>query len=315
MRRVIVVGSANTDLTVKVDALPRPGETVVGHELMVSYGGKGANQALAALRAGAEVGLLAKIGTDPYGELLYNHLVRSGFEREGLIRDQDTAGGLALIAVDRGGNNQIVVVPGSNGRFVKEDLRSLESFARDGSLLLTQLEIPLPTVEYALRLARRLGMKTILDPAPACPIPPGLYPLIDILTPNETEAGGLTGMLVETPSQAEKAAKVLVSRGCPMVIVTLGAQGVLVGRAEGIEFYPALRVDAVDTVGAGDAFNGALAAALAAGRSFSRAIAFANAAGALSTTRRGAQESLPTEEEIERFLQGRGREEQGGGRV
>jgi ribokinase len=302
MSRVIVVGSANTDLTVKAQCLPRSGETVTGDELMVSYGGKGANQALAALKAGAEVTFLAKIGTDPYGNLLYDHLVRSGLAPEGLIRDPREPAGLALIAVDKTGNNQIMVIPGSNGRFMVEDFRPLEPLLQTGSLFLIQLEIPLPTVEYALRLARSRGMTTILDPAPVCPLPPAVYSAVDILTPNEIEAGSLTDMVVHTPSQAEKAASVLISRGCQMVIVTLGARGALLSRAEGVEFFAALPTSPVDTVAAGDAFNGGLAAALASSKPLSQAIRFASAAGALSTTRRGAQESLPTRREIEHLL-------------
>jgi len=306
MSRVIVVGSANTDLTVKADRLPRSGETVFGDELMVSHGGKGANQALAALRAGAEVNLLAKIGTDAYGNLLYDHLIRSGLAPGGLLRDRVKPAGLALIAIDREGANQIIAIPGSNGHFTVDDLCSLEPCLETGSFLLTQLEIPIPTVEYALRLAKTRGMTTILDPAPVYPIPGTVYSSVDILTPNEREAGSLTEMVVQTPSEAEKAALVLLSRGCRTVIVTLGARGALLCHAEGVEFFPAFPVCSVDSVAAGDAFNGALAAALVRGESLAKAIRFANAAGALATTRRGAQESLPTRREIMRLLQEKG---------
>lgn len=302
MSKVIVVGSANTDLTVRAESLPRSGETVIADEFMISYGGKGANQALAALKAGAAVNFLAKIGTDAYGNLLYDRLVRSGLDPEGLLRDRTEPAGLALIAIDKAGNNQIIVIPGSNRHFMVEDLRPLEHLLLAGSLFLTQLEIPLPTVEYALRLAKTRGMTTILDPAPVSPLPFQVYSLIDILTPNEIEVSSLTEMVIETPSEAEKAASVLLSRGCRMVIITLGAQGSLFSHAKGVEFFPAFPTCSVDTVAAGDAFNGALAAALAAGKSLPESIRFANAAGALSTTRRGAQESLPTKKEIEHLL-------------
>jgi ribokinase len=302
MLKVIVVGSANTDLTVRAERLPRPGETITGDEFMVSYGGKGANQALAALKAGAPVTLFAKIGTDAYGNLLYDHLVESGLPREGLLRDRQAIGGLALIAIDRAGSNQIIIIPGSNGRFLVEDLQSLEPLLEAGSPLLTQLEVPIPTVEYVLRLAKNRGMTTILDPAPVAPLSPSTYASVDILTPNEIEAASLTGMQVKSPSEAEKAASVLLSRGCRVVIITLGSQGALLSHAEGFQFFPPLPVASVDTVAAGDAFNGALAAALAAGQSLHEAVRFANAAGALSTTKRGAQESLPEKEEIEELL-------------
>jgi ribokinase len=302
--RVIVVGGANTDLTVKASHLPRSGETVFGDEFAVSYGGKGANQALAALKAGAPVAFLARIGTDTYGKRLYDHLVRSGLPPEGLVRDSDHPAGLALIALDREGNNQIIVVPGSNNRLNVEDLRSCEPLMREGSLLLTQLEIPFSTVKHALRLAKDHGMTTILDPAPARSLPETIYAMVDILTPNEIEAGSLTGIPVNMPSDAEKAASVLRSRGCASVIVTMGSQGALLSWAEGVRFFPAIHVVSIDTVAAGDAFNGALAAALAEGRVLSEAVHFATAAGALSTTKRGAQESLPTRQDIEGVLNG-----------
>ena len=304
MSRVIVVGGANTDLTVKASHLPRSGETVFGDEFAVSYGGKGANQALAALKAGAPVAFLARIGTDTYGKRLYDHLVRSGLPPEGLVRDSDHPAGLALIALDREGNNQIIVVPGSNNRLNVEDLRSCEPLMREGSLLLTQLEIPFPTVKHALRLAKDHGMTTILDPAPARSLPETIYGMVDILTPNEIEAGSLTGIPVNTPSDAEKAASVLRSRGCASVIITMGSQGALLSWAEEVRFFPAFHVVSIDTVAAGDAFNGALAAALAEGRVLSEALSFAMAAGALSTTKRGAQESLPTRKDIEGVLDG-----------
>ncbi|RMF87841.1 MAG: ribokinase [Nitrospinota bacterium] len=299
---IVVLGSANTDLTVKADRLPRPGETVTGGEFMVSYGGKGANQALAALKVGATVHLLAKIGTDAYGNLLYEHLIRSGLPPEGLVRDPEAPAGVALIAIDREGNNQIIVAPGSNWRFSVQDLQALTLFPAGTSLLLTQLEIPLPTVEQGLRLARAQGITTILNPAPATPLPSSIYPLVDILTPNEREAGDLAGMEVTGLEEAERAAAVLQSRGCRQVIVTLGAQGALLYSGGRGEHFPAFPVQAIDTVAAGDAFNGALAAALAMHRPLSEAIRFANAAGALSTTQRGAQESLPAREAIEQLM-------------
>jgi ribokinase len=302
MSSVIVIGSANTDLTVKADRLPRPGETLFGDEFMVSYGGKGANQALAALNAGASVTLVARIGTDTYGNRLFKHLVRSGLPPEGLLRDSDHPAGLALIALDKAGNNQIIVVPGSNSRLSVDDVRSLEPVWKGGSVFLTQLESPLQTVEFALRLARGHGMTTILDPAPAGSLPEAMYRLIDILTPNDVEAGSLSGVMVKDLSDAEKAASILRSKGCAVVIVTMGARGALLSSAEGVRLFPAMTVWSIDTVAAGDAFNGALTAVLAEGRMLSEAVRFATAAAALSTTKRGAQESLPTRKEIDKVL-------------
>jgi len=303
MSRVIVVGSANTDLTIKADRLPRPGETITGGEFMVSYGGKGANQALAALKAGAFVTFMAKIGMDNYGNLLFDHLLGSGCHSEGLLRDPEAPAGVALIAVDNTGKNQIVVASGSNGRFTVADIRSLEHLLVHGAFLLTQLEIPTSTVEYSLRLAKSRGMTTILNPAPFAPLSPEIYPFIDILTPNEREAGDLAGLDVTTIDKASKASSILRSRGCHTVIITLGEQGALLNLEGGIEHFPALPVQSIDSVAAGDAFNGVLAAALGTGKPISQAVPFANAAGALCTTKRGAQESLPTKGEIEQLLQ------------
>jgi ribokinase len=302
MSRVVIVGSANTDLPARADRLPRPGETVTDGEFMVSFGGKGANQALAALKAGAEVTLLAKIGQDTYGNLLHNHLVKAGIGRRGLLRDPEVPAGVALIAVDQAGNNQIVVAPGSNKRFTVEDLRVLEPLLQGGAIFLAQMEIPLPTIQYALKSAKSQGMTTILNPAPFVPLSSECYSFIDVLTPNEREASDLTGIEVTGLDEAKKAASVLRSRGCPTVIITLGAQGSLLCQEETILVFPSFPVHAIDSVAAGDAFNGALAAALSERQSLREAVRFANAAGALCTTKRGAQESLPTRREIEQLM-------------
>jgi len=302
MSKIIVIGSANTDFTVRVDRLPRPGETVAGGEFMVSFGGKGANQALAALKSGAGVLFLAKIGTDDLGERLCRHLVQSGIPEEGLLRDTRTPAGIALIAVDSGGRNQIVVASGSNARFSASDLHPLKPRLKGAALLLAQLEIPIETVQEALRLAKADGAATILNPAPFAPLPKGIYRAVDILTPNEGEAAALTGIPVDGLSGAAEAAAALHARGCPTVILTLGGQGAFLSHRGKTTHFPAFPVKPVDSVAAGDAFNGALAAALAEGAPIEDAIRFANAAGALSTLKRGAQESLPARQEIETLL-------------
>ena len=299
MLKLAVIGSANTDLTVSASRLPRPGETVSSGKFRVSYGGKGANQALAALnqalaalRAGCPTTLLTKIGRDPYGDLLYDHLVQSGLDPIGLLRDAEEPAGVALIALDREGNNQIVVAPGSNHRLTPVDLEASKNLWTDADLLLVQMEIPQETVECALDLAKRQQMTTILNPAPAAPLNAQTYSQVDILTPNEREASDLTGLEVQTVEDARRAAASLRSRGCRVVIITLGKDGALLSSEAGEEHFPALPVESIDSVAAGDAFNGALAAALSFGSTVPEAIKFANSAGALSTTRRGAQESL-----------------------
>lgn len=314
--QVVVIGSANLDLTVTVSRLPREGETILGGDLLLSNGGKGANQAVAALKAGAEVRFLAKVGRDPFGDRIYRDLVGAGLTADGLLRDESAPTGVALIVVDRQGRNQIAVAPGSNQLLLPAVIEQHEPFLAHGTVMLVQLEIPIVTVERALQFAKAHGMTTILNPAPASPLSDELLRQIDLLTPNETEAEALTGIAVSNLSSAAAAAKALLLRGPQVVIVTLGAQGALLCTASVARHLPAIPVEAVDTTAAGDAFNGALAAALAgkphtealrAGRlrALEDAVRFANAAGTLTAIKRGAQESLPTKTEIERLLTGR----------
>ncbi len=307
MQAVVVIGSANLDLTVAVERLPREGETVLGGELLLADGGKGANQAVAALRAGAQVRFLANLGRDPFGDRIYRDLVAAGLPAEGLLRDDSAPTGVALIVVDRRGRNQIAVAPGTNQALLPELIDRNEGFLAAGTLMLLQLEIPIATVERALRCAKARGMTTILNPAPAHSVSENLLRHVDILTPNETEAKALTGIEVCDPGSAEEAARALLTRGPRAIIVTLGALGALLRTESLVRYLPALPVSVIDTTAAGDAFNGALAAALASrqpldalrdGPFLEDAARFANAAGALATTKRGAQESLPTRDEI-----------------
>lgn len=313
-RQVVVIGSANLDVTVTASRLPQEGETVLGGELRLSNGGKGANQAVAALRAGAEARLLAKIGRDPFGDRIYRDLVAAGLPADGLLRDESAPTGVALIVIDRQGRNQIAVAPGSNRLLLPEVITQHEPFLTHGTVMLVQLEIPTVTVERALQFAKTHGMTTILNPAPAFPLSDDMLRHIDLLTPNETEAEVLTGIAVSDPPSAEAAAKALLLRGPRAIIVTLGAQGALLYTGSVARHLPAIPVEAVDTTAAGDAFNGALAAAVA-GESqadaldtdrlrvlLEDAVRFANAAGALAATKRGAQESLPTKVDIETLL-------------
>ncbi len=292
MSAVVVVGSANVDFTAEVDRLPRPGETILGRDLLISFGGKGANQAVAAQRAGAEVSFIGKVGGDRHGEQIRKHLEAVGINGSGLISDATCNTGVAFILVEPDGGNQIVVVPGCNYRLTPEELESRD-FLLSGAILLLQLETPLETILSALRRGKQKGMRTILNPAPATPLSPEYFPLVDLLTPNETEASTLTGIPVDERIGAEKAGARLLEMGCGDVIITLGAQGSLWVGKDGAQHFPSFSVRAVDSTAAGDAFNGALAAALAEERALEEAIPFANAAGALATMRRGAQESLP----------------------
>jgi ribokinase len=299
---ILVIGSANVDFTVKVERLPQVGETVSGGDFLLSYGGKGANQALAAHLAGAPVFMIAKLGRDANGELLYQQLVASGLNAQGLLRDAELSSGVALIMVDAQGHNLIATAPGSNRRLTVADIQALEADAFAGGILLTQLETPLETVEYGLSRAQEAGMTTILNPAPARLLSQDFLALPHIITPNETEASLLSGVAVTNLDTARHAGERLLASGCRTVIITLGVQGSLLVRRGEVRHFPAFPVTPIDTTAAGDAFNGVLAAALLEGRGLAEAIVRANAAGALCVTKRGAQEALPSRQEIEALL-------------
>ena len=293
---ILVVGSSNIDLVASVDRLPSRGETVLGYRFAQSFGGKGANQAVAAARAGAEVAFLSKLGADANGRLIEQHLAAQGLSRPILLRDAEFPTGVAMILVDHSGENQIAVVPGSNGRLTPADLRQHRELIAGARVLLLQMEIPRETVFEALRLGRECGLTTILNPAPAAPLPSDLLRLVDILTPNESEAQVLTGS-----TDPAEAARILTDRGVGTVVVTCGANGAFLTTGNDVTHIPGFLVETIDSTGAGDAFNGALACAVAEGVPLKSAIERANAAGALATTGRGAQESMPTKDDIEQL--------------
>ena len=293
---ILVVGSSNIDLVASVDRLPSRGETVLGYRFAQSFGGKGANQAVAAARAGAEVAFLSKLGADANGRLIEQHLAAQGLSRPILLRDAEFPTGVAMILVDLSGENQIAVVPGSNGRLTPADLRQHRELIAGARVLLLQMEIPRETVFEALRLGRECGLTTILNPAPAAPLPSDLLRLVDILTPNESEAQVLTGS-----TDPAEAARILTDRGVGTVVVTCGANGAFLATGNDVTHIPGFLVETIDSTGAGDAFNGALACAVAEGVPIKSAIVRANAAGALATTGRGAQESMPTKDDIEQL--------------
>ncbi|MGH7394353.1 MAG: ribokinase, partial [Candidatus Methylomirabilales bacterium] len=269
---VVVVGSANLDYTVRVSRLPEPGETVLGGGLLTSHGGKGANQAVAARRAGAAVTFIGKRGADGPGEAIARRLAEEGINTEGLLTDPGAPTGVAFIAVDPAGQNQIVVAPGANAALTVEDLLACRPLLKGGRVLLTQLETPIATVQEALTAGQAFGMATVLNPAPAAPWAPELFRAVDLLVPNEQEAALLADQPVRSVAEAEAAAARLLSFGCKAVLVTLGSQGALLLRPGGARHFPAFPVEAVDATAAGDAFCGALAAALAEGRALEEAV-------------------------------------------
>jgi ribokinase len=298
--RVTVVGSSNTDLIVRVERLPRPGETILGGEFLTAPGGKGANQAVAAARLGGEVTFIARVGLDSFGDESVENFKRDGIITDYVFRDPDSPSGVALIFVGPDGRNMIVVAPGANGRLSPDNIRSSKKAIASADVLLTQFEIPLDTVSEAISIAFSSGVPVILNPAPAMEVKDELLRMVTFLTPNETEASILSGIEVREMGSAEKAAKELLRRGVENVIVTLGEEGAVYVREDESRHIPAFKVQAVDTTAAGDVFNGAFACAIASGRSPIDAIRFANKAAAISVTRMGAQPSIPTLEEVNR---------------
>jgi ribokinase len=300
--RVLVVGSANVDFVVAVPRLPAPGETVSEGTLLVNRGGKGANQAVAARRLGAEVRLIGCVGSDPSGESIRTVLEDEGIGIAGLMSATEAATGTALIVVDVEGRNQIAVAPGANRRLTVDDVRAREDDVRWAHVVIGSLEVPLATVREAFSIARRHGATTILNPAPVPATPIDFWPLVDYLTPNAGEAERLSGVPVRDQPSAARAASVLRERGVGTVIVTLGGDGALLVTADGVGHVPAFAVTAIDTTAAGDAFNAGLATGLAEGRPLTAAARFASAVAALVCTRRGAQDSLPTRPSVDQLL-------------
>lgn len=298
---IVVLGSSNTDMILRVPRIPRPGETVLGGRFATAAGGKGANQATAAARAGGQVSLIARVGSDSLGDQAVAGFRREGIAVDHVLRDPDEPSGVALIFVEESGENSIAVASGANARLLPVDVESAGEEIAAASILLMQLETPLETVEAAARIAREADTAVILDPAPARELPDALLRDVSILTPNQGEAEHLTGVAVTDLPSAEEAAQRLRERGVGEVIVTLGAQGAVWVAPHGTEFVPGHAVAVVDATGAGDVFNGCLAAALARRRPRREAIEYANAAAALSVTREGAQPAAPERDEIDAF--------------
>lgn len=303
--KILVVGSLNMDLVAFAPRIPVPGETLTGHTFLSVPGGKGANQAFAAARLGADVAMLGRVGADDLGRQLRENLSGAGCDVRGVMTTADTTTGIALIFVADSGQNSIVIVAGANGKLSPEDVAAMSSRFDGVAQVLLQLESPIATVVAAAQAARRAGARVILDPAPApsSALPAELLAHVDILTPNETEAAILTGAAPRrmNPEEAIEVGRLLRSMGPGTVIVKLGEQGVALITAEGSQVLQAPSVAAVDSTAAGDIFNAALAAALSDGGEIAAACRFANRAAALSVTRRGAQSSAPSRAEVDAF--------------
>ena len=300
---IVVVGSVNTDMVVKSQRIPAVGETVTGGQFVLAAGGKGANQAVAAARLGGQVTLVAKVGQDMFGNQAVENFRREGIATDSILRDSQNATGVALILVDDQGENLISVAPGANFALAPAEIEQVAQQIRTAAVLMLQLEIPMDCVCRAAELAARAGVRVVLDPAPAAPLEDRLLRNVTVLTPNETEAQQLTGMPVHDEASARAAAATLLQRGVQHVIITMGSQGALLAGAGQYRWFPAIPVQAIDSTAAGDAFNGGLACALARGATLEEAVRWGGLAGALATTRLGAQPSLPTEDELNRFAQ------------
>jgi len=298
----VVVGSSNTDMIIRVPRIPRAGETLLGGEFLTAAGGKGANQAVGAARAGGKVAFIARVGRDAFGDQAIAGLLRDGIDVSRVFRDKLTPSGVALIFVAQDGENSIAVAGGANAKLSPSDVKKAAGVIRSAGLLVAQLETPLATVTAAVELAVKAGVPVILNPAPARPLPNSLLERISILTPNETEAELLTGIKVTDAAAAAKACSKLRSRGVGIVILTLGERGAFLADANGRRLVPGFKVKTVDSTAAGDIFNGALSVALAEGKAVFDAVGFANAAAALSVTRLGAQPSAPSRADIEKFI-------------
>jgi ribokinase len=302
--RIVVVGSSNTDMVVRVPRIPGAGETVLGGEFRTAAGGKGANQAVAAARAGGVVVLVTALGSDALGDTALEGFRREEIDVRFVRRVPGVPSGVAMILVDEGGENSIAVAAGANAELRPEDLQPIAEVLEPGDVMLLQLEIPIATVAAAAGLATRRGVRVILDPAPAPaqPLPPGLLRTVSLITPNETEVERLSGVPVSEEAEMRRAAWALNRQGVEGVLITLGARGVFAAAGGAVGIVPPFPVRAVDTTGAGDTFNGALAVALAEEQPWPEAIRFASAAAAISVTRKGAQPSAPSRAEIEALL-------------
>ncbi|MFE8101112.1 ribokinase [Brenneria goodwinii] len=303
MGKLVVLGSINADHILNLEQFPRPGETVIGKQYRVAFGGKGANQAVAAGRSGADIAFIACVGDDDIGARIRQQLSEDRIDVSAVEAVPGQTTGVALIFVNGEAENMIAINAGANAAVTPDYLRRHQQLIIDASALLVQLESPLETVAAAAKVAHEHHTAVILNPAPACELPDDLLSLVDIITPNETEAQRLTGIAVRTEEDAARASRVLHDKGIATVLITLGSRGVWLSEEGNGQRIPGYPVQAVDTIAAGDTFNGALVTALLENQPMSAAVKFAHAAAAIAVTRPGAQPSVPWREEIDAFLQ------------
>lgn len=300
--KILVVGSTNTDMVVRTERLPRPGETVLGGTFLMNPGGKGANQAVAAARLGADVIFVCKTGNDMFGITTRQQLAQEGIDTRFVFIDDHNPSGVALISVDSRAENTIVVASGANANLLPLDVAKAETALEDCDIVLMQLETPMTTIEYVAAEAAKRGKRTVLNPAPGAALSPQLLKSLYLITPNETEAEIITGIRIHNAETEAEAARRIRAMGVQNVIITLGSRGAYICNDRFDEVVPAQKVRAVDTTAAGDVFNGALVVALSEGKSLGEAVRFASCASAISVTRMGAQSSIPYRSEVDRFV-------------
>lgn len=296
--RIVVIGSTNMDMVVKASHIPAPGETVLGGAFLMNPGGKGANQAVAVARLGGNSSFISKVGSDIFGSQSLQLLENEGIDTAGIITDPDNPSGVALITVDKSGENSIVVASGANANLSAGDVESMLSKIHQPVVFLVQLEIPMETVKFAAQYAQSHGIQFILNPAPASLLVSEIFPLIDIITPNANEAEMLSGIKVTDSESARQAAVYLHEKGVKNVVITMGKSGAVLLEEGRFSNIPAPVVEAVDTTAAGDVFNGALSVALTEGKDLENAVRFACQAAALTVTKMGAQSSVPYRREL-----------------
>ncbi len=302
MKHLVVVGSVNVDIFLRVPHMPKIGETVLGNRFYWHIGGKGANQAVGIARLGCPVYFVGKVGNDPFKDRILGELEKEGVKTEFVVQDEKNPSGMAVITVDEKGRNFITVIGGSNRNLSCDDVEKAHEIIKDAFMVILQMEIPLETVRFTLRLAKKWGVRTLLNPAPANFLSSRDFSSIDLLVPNEDEAERLTGVQIKNLEDAEKAGNLLLKEGVQITVLTLGERGALLVTKEKTQHFPAVPVRPEDTTGAGDSFVAAFATALFQDKNLEEAVKYANYAASISVTRPGAQPSLPYKNEVENFM-------------
>jgi ribokinase len=301
-KRILILGSSNVDLIFRVPRFHHPGETIRGENLSTVFGGKGANQAIASKRLGGRVTLITKLGNDHYGKSYRQYLIKNGLDPNWILKDKKVPTGMAFIELDPKGENRIIVYRGSNDSLSENDLKRFGPFWKGIDLFVTQLEIPMAVAKMSLKMAKEHGALTLLNPSPATRLPYNILSLVDFIVPNEWEAQFLTGIKWKGDRDIRRMAGTLLKMGVRNVVITLGSKGLFFKNRSEEFWMKAFKVKVVDSTAAGDAFLGALATGLAENKPIQEALRFANGAGALATTKLGAQPSLPLKKDLDAFL-------------